>query len=327
MSENVVIMGAGGASGQRIARSLAARGVPLTLAGRRRSALEPLAEELGAGFTEADIASPEPVLAGARMLVNTAGPFAPHAAPAARACLAAGIPYLDIANELGAVEGLLALAGPAAARGTVVITGAGFGPAVSESLLLQLMAGNPGGLAGVTVAAAPAAEAVSPGVQATVAQAVADGTAWYEGGAVRREPLGTGATSMRLGGHEWQVLPAPVGDLAAARRASGAPDVIAYFAAPGQRPAAGRTSYAYAEVRGHDGGRAASVARLALGLEVTAAIAAETVSRVLAGNLGAGPGAWTPGALYGPGLVAAACDMTVEPADPAAVWLGTEAAR
>ena len=47
MNENVVIMGASGASGQRIARALAARGVPLTLAGRNRGTLAPLAGELG----------------------------------------------------------------------------------------------------------------------------------------------------------------------------------------------------------------------------------------------------------------------------------------
>ena len=327
MSENVVIMGAGGASGQRIARLLSARGVALTLAGRRRATLAPLAEELGTSFTEADIASPEPLLAGARMLVNTVGPFAPYAVQAAQACLKAGIPYIDIANELRVVQRLLALAGQARAAGTVVVTGAGFGPAVTESLLLQLMAGDTGGFAGVTVAAAPAAEGASPGVQATVAQAVVEGAAWYKGGTLRTEPLGTGATGIRLGGQPWQVLPAPVADLEVARRTSNAPDVIAYFAAPRQRPAEGQTSYAYAEVRRADGGKKASVASLGLGLDVTAVVACETACRVLAGDLGAGPGAWTPGALYGADLVSTACDMTIEPADPDTTWQAAGAAQ
>jgi short subunit dehydrogenase-like uncharacterized protein len=321
MSENVVIMGAGGASGQRIARLLAARGVPLTLAGRRRALLAPLAEELAAGLVvEADIASPRPVLAGARMLINTAGPFAPLAAAAAQACLRAGIPYLDIANELRAVAQLLALAGQASARGVVLVTGAGFGPAVTESLLLQLRLGQPGVPAAVRVALAPAAEGVSPAVQATMAQAGIEGAAWYAHGALRREPLGSGAASMLLGGHRWQVLPAPVADLETARRATGAPDIVAYFAPSGQRPAAGQTSYAYAEVQDPSGRKTASMATLGTGLDVTAAIAAETACRILAGDRGAGPGAWTPGALYGPGLVGAACDIKAAPADPDQVW-------
>jgi Saccharopine dehydrogenase NADP binding domain len=321
VSENVVIMGAGGASGQRIARLLAARGIQLMLAGRHHASLAPLAEELGAGHIEADIARPELVLKGARMMVNTAGPFASFAAPAAKECLAAGIPYLDIANELSAAGQLLGLADQAFANGTVAVTGAGFGPAVTESLLLQLMTGHAGTPAAVRVAVAPAAEGVSPGVQATVALAVAEGAAWYAGGVLHREPLGAGAANVRLGGHTWQVLPAPVGDLAAARRASGAPDIIAYFAVPGQRPATGQTSYAYAEIQDHDGGKKACMASLGIGLDVTAAIAAETACRILAGNLGAGPGAWTPGALYGPGLVSSACDINVRPADPDTVWV------
>ena len=83
MNENVVIMGASGASGQRIARALAARGIPLTLAGRNRGTLAPLAGELGAAVAEADIARPGPVLRQARMVVNTVGPFASQA-PATR---------------------------------------------------------------------------------------------------------------------------------------------------------------------------------------------------------------------------------------------------
>lgn len=327
MSENVVIMGAGGASGQRIARRLAALGVPLTLAGRHRSSLEPLAEELGASLIEADIASPQPVIAGARMLVNTAGPFASHAAATAQACLTAGIPYLDIANELRAVQRLLGLAGQAVASGTVAVTGAGFGPAVTESLLLKLMTGQAGTPTAVRVAAVPAAERISPAVQATVAQVTADGAAWYADGELRRGPIGAGVTTMRFGADTWQVLPAPVGDLETARRATGAPDIIAYFAAPGQRPAAGQTSYAYAELHDHAGGKTSSLAALGPGLEASVAIAAATVSRILAGDLGAGPGAWTPGALYGPGLVDAACDITVTPADPDTAWLPAEGAQ
>jgi glyoxylase-like metal-dependent hydrolase (beta-lactamase superfamily II) len=303
MSKNVVIMGGAGTSGQRIARRLAASGIPLTLAGRHKESLAPLASELAAEAIEADIAAPQAVLAGARMVVNTVGPFATHAGPLARACLDAGIPYLDIANELSAVTQLLALADQAKEKGVVVVTGAGFGPSVSEAMVARLMSGAGGPAAAVRVALAPSGEAMSPGVQASVALASAEGAAWYADGALQRAPIGTGATLMRFGGHSWQVIPAPVADLEAARLATGAPDITAYFTVPGERPDPGQTSYAYAEVHDQDGGRHASVATLGTGMDVTAAIAAETVSRILAGYPGAGAGAWTPGTLYGPGLV------------------------
>jgi short subunit dehydrogenase-like uncharacterized protein len=320
MSENVVVMGGAGTSGQRIARRLAARGIPLTLAGRHRESLAPLASVLGAAVAEADIAAPEAVLTGARMVVNTVGPFAAYARPLAQACLDAGVPYLDIANELRAVTQLLALDDQARERGVVLVTGAGFGPSVSESMLLRLMSGHSGAPAAVQVALAPAAEGVSPGVQASVAQASAEGAAWYADGILHRAPIGAHATTMHFGGHVWPMIPAPVADLEAARLATAAPDIMAYFTVPGQRPAIDQVSYAYAELRDHDGGRHASVATLGIGIEETAAIAAEAVSRILGGDLGAGPGAWTPGALYGPGLVEAATGIAVTPADPDEVW-------
>lgn len=62
MRENVVVMGAGGASGQRIARQLAARGVRVTLAGRRRETVTSLSDELSATFIEADATRPGSVV-------------------------------------------------------------------------------------------------------------------------------------------------------------------------------------------------------------------------------------------------------------------------
>jgi saccharopine dehydrogenase (NAD+, L-lysine-forming) len=201
VNENVIIMGAAGASGQRIARALAARGVPLTLAGRHRATLAPLADELGAAVTEADITRPAPVLDQARLVVNTVGPFGELAPALAAASLAAGVAYVDIANELTATTRLLELDGQAKASGTVLVTGAGFGPAVTESMLLRLLPTLPGPAARVRVAGAPSAPGgpVSPGIQATAAQAAAEGTAWYAGGELTRAPLGTGGTLMTLG--------------------------------------------------------------------------------------------------------------------------------
>jgi short subunit dehydrogenase-like uncharacterized protein len=96
--------------------------------------------------------------------------------------------------------------------------------------------------------------------------------------------------------------------------------VIAFFAVPGQRPVTDGTSYAYAEAQDHAGNSVAALATLGLGLDVTAAIAAETVYRILDGQAGSRAGAWTPGALFGPDLVTAAAPATIVPVDPATVW-------
>jgi hypothetical protein len=111
------------------------------------------------------------------------------------------------------------------------------------------------------------------------------------------------------------MLPAPVADLETARLATGADDVIAYFAAPGSRGDTGDgLSYAHAEIRGVGGGVVASTATLGPGLDTSAAIAAETAHRILQGHPDVRGGAWTPGALFGPALVHDACPINLSPA-------------
>jgi len=95
------------------------------------------------------------------------------------------------------------------------------------------------------------------------------------------------------------MLPGPVGDLETARLASGAPNVVAYIADPAA-PSSGTSSYTWAEATGPGGQIVTAELRAGEGVRATAAIAAETTRRVLAG---VAPGAWTPGQLFGAALV------------------------
>jgi hypothetical protein len=159
----------------------------------------------------------------------------------------------------------------------------------------------------VRVAAAAHVTRHGEGVRRTIEESVSRGALSYRDGQVVREPLGSGATVLTFGGASRRMLPGPVGDLEAARRASGAPDVVAYIADPAA-PVSGRDSCAWAEVVASDGTRAVAELVAGEGLSATAAIAAETTARVLAG---AGPGAWTAGRLLGPPSVTGAAGARV----------------
>src|SRR5690348_16083277 len=189
-TQTVVVLGAAGASGRRIARQLAAHDIPLTLAGRRPEPLTRLGAELGAATAVVDLADVGPVVRDALLVVNAVGPFTSLAPPIVRACLAAAVPYLDIANELPATQHVLGLHERAVDAGVALVTGAGFGPAVTESLLLRLLPRLDGPPAAVRVGAVPTAEALSDGVRATVAEAMALGAAWYSGGVLERAAFG-----------------------------------------------------------------------------------------------------------------------------------------
>ncbi len=314
-TSDVLLLGAAGNSGQVIAAELAARGLSLRLAGRRRGPLEDLARALAAGGASADVRTVDAgdrgslaeAVAGAGVVLSVIGPFARQAGPVIDTCLAAGVSYVDIANEWPAVRGLLDRDSAARARGVALVTGAGFGPAATEALVLRLVERMEVVPARVRVAAAAAVARQSDGVRQTVQESLPQGAITYREGQLVREPLGSGATVLTFGGAQRQMLPGPVGDLETARLASGAPDVVAYIENPAARRG-GTDSWTWAEVTGQDGRVASAELRTGEGVRATAAIAAETTQRVLAG---AAPGAWTPGSLFGAGLVTDATSAQV----------------
>jgi len=308
MTSDVLLLGAAGNSGRLIAADLAARGLSVRLAGRRLGPLEDLAQALAAGGATTDVrsvdvsdaASLAEGLAGVGVVLSTIGPFARQAGPVIDACLGAGVSYVDIANEWPAVRGLLDRDEQARAHAVTLVTGAGFGPAATETLVLRLV-GQMGVVPDlVRVAAAAEVTRHSDGVRQTIRESLSQGVAiTYRDGQVAREALGSGATVLTFGGGQRQMLPGPVGDLEAARLASGAANVVAYIADPAA-PSAGTGSCTWAEAVGPGGRTLTAELHTGEGVRATAAIAAETARRVLGGVK---PGAWTAGQLFGDALV------------------------
>jgi short subunit dehydrogenase-like uncharacterized protein len=312
-SFDVLLLGAAGSSGHHVAHELADRTLSVLLAGRRLEPLEELARELSAAAINSialDVTDPAAVRAAterARLVLTTVGPFVRYGEKVLDACLDNGVHYVDIANELTAVCQVLARNAEAEARGITAVTGAGFGPGGTESLVLDLVEelGETPDL--VRVATVPANSHVSPGIRETIAALMPEGATTYVDGALVRAPFGTGATVLTFGGAKRTMLPGPAGDLEAARLASGAANVSAYFADPSQRVDGDEFSYAYAEVVAK-GRRFAAQARAGDGVKVGAAFAAEVARRVLEG---AKAGAWTPGRLLGKDLFGTATGASV----------------
>ena len=308
VTSDVLLLGAAGSSGRLIAAELAARGLSLRLAGRHLGPLGDLARVLTAdgAATEVrtvdvgDAASLAEAISGAGVVLSTVGPFARRAGPVIDACLATGVSYVDIANEWPAVRGLLDRDEQARAHHVALVTGAGFGPAATETLVLRLV-GQMGMVpTRVRVAAAAGVSHHSDGVRETFEESLSQGVAiTYRDDQMVHEALGSGATVLAFGGTQRQMLPGPVGDLETARLASGAANVVAYIANP-TAPSSGTDSYTWAEAVAPDGQTVTAELHTGEGVRATAAIAAETTRRVLAG---VAPGAWTPGQLFGAALV------------------------
>lgn len=318
----ILLLGATGTMGRLIAAEASRRGLSLVVAGRDLDQLVQLAESLSPAPVRAalaDLSDPEAyrsLVAGTDLVLNTVGPFSRHAGPVVDACVRAGVGYVDLANELPAVQQLLRRDAEARQRGVVLVTGAGFGVVATETLALRLAQRNGEQLVDVQLATAAAVASTSAGVRATVAEALAGGSARYSDGQLVDAPFGVGARTVAFPDGPRRVMPVPVGDLVAAQRATRAPNVVVYgdTSAHATPPPATADLRSYAWAAATTAGGDCLEARLTFGegLQASASIAIEVAARVLASP---SPGAWTPGQLFGPEL-AEACGAQVEAIQP-----------
>lgn len=147
MALRVVLIGATGVFGSRIARRLACDPrFELVLAGRHRPALEALREELGDASAEVstlDVTGPglSAVLAqlAPQLVIHTAGPFQGQDYRVAEACLACGSDYVDLADGRDFVSGIGRLDERARQVGRLLVSGASSVPALSSAVVDALL--------------------------------------------------------------------------------------------------------------------------------------------------------------------------------------------
>ena len=143
MSLEVLIVGASGVFGSRLARLAAReRGVSLTLAGRRREPLELLASEFGGAVRLVDRERVEASeLAAFDVVVDCAGPFQDSRTSLIEQCIAARVHYIDLADGRAFVCSIGRFAEAARREGVAVMSGASSIPALSHAVLDALTTG------------------------------------------------------------------------------------------------------------------------------------------------------------------------------------------
>ncbi|RXH56188.1 putative integral membrane protein [Granulicella sibirica] len=308
----------------------------MTFVGRNAKTLEQVAQELGikAGIK---VAATLEEMATAisegnpRVVINTIGPFARTAIAFVNACRP-GTHYLDIGNELPAFLSLFGMNDELVRTGRCVVPGAGWGVLGTESVVLKLCEGQPPA-AKVRVDSVASVRA-SGLLGATVAQTIVEGIPYggrrYANGKLKRALAGDDQEEFSLPDGSTAVTRLiATGELEAARRASGASDVVAAFPAvpggllrfiipvvapllsiPAVRgfatarlatlvPPASKTeiSWARARVEWPDGSVRIGWLRAGDGYDFLAKVSAGVAQRLLDGQ--GRPGYFTPGALFG----------------------------
>lgn len=147
----VLVIGAGGVFGSRLAEGLLRHGFGVVVAGRDRARAEGMAARLRAAFPGAVVTVAELDTAtltvgqlkatGAAVVADMAGPFQGAEPTTARAAIAAGLHYVDLADGRDFVAAFPVLDEAARAAGVVALTGCSSTPALSNAVLDRLTDG------------------------------------------------------------------------------------------------------------------------------------------------------------------------------------------
>ncbi|MEX0340180.1 MAG: saccharopine dehydrogenase family protein [Arenibacterium sp.] len=140
MTKRVLILGGYGNFGKRISAALAAKGIPVLIAGRDVQKAGDLAKSIGANASplQLDI---ETGLSSALqehdpcVVVNTVGPFQEQGYDAARIAIEHRVHYIDLADGREFVGGINKLDQKAQDAGVAVISGASTVPALSDAVV------------------------------------------------------------------------------------------------------------------------------------------------------------------------------------------------
>jgi saccharopine dehydrogenase-like NADP-dependent oxidoreductase len=134
----IVVLGGCGSMGQGVVEDLVAyTDAHVIIADYRVQYAQEYASRLGARASAAlvdanDPASLAAVFDGADAAVGAVGPFYRYALPMATAAVQAGVHYVDLCDDYGPVEQMLALHEAAKAAGVTVITGLGWTPGITN---------------------------------------------------------------------------------------------------------------------------------------------------------------------------------------------------
>jgi hypothetical protein len=137
----VLILGGYGNFGKRIARLLTRKDVSVVIAGRDGAKAAALAKALPHNLAEIAVFDaksdllPQLAILKPAVVINTCGPFQNADYGIARACIAGGVHYIDLADGRDFVTGITQLDADAKEQNVAVISGASTVPALSSAVI------------------------------------------------------------------------------------------------------------------------------------------------------------------------------------------------
>ena len=324
-----------------MAREAARRSLAPVLAGRDGGAVGALAAELACEAREFALDDPAALASGLHeiaVVLHCAGPFSRTSRPMVDACLAARALYLDITGEIDVYEAIYRRHSEAQRAGVGLVPGVGFDVVPSDALAARLAEALPDAVA-LDLAFTTDRGGASRGTLVTLLERLPAAGCVRRDGKLEVVPLASATMEVDFPGlGRRSVVTLPWGDLAAAWRTTGIPNLRTFVGAsprtirrlrrlrplvalagwrsakralqalarrwvsgPDAATRRAARAFLWGRARAADGREACASLSVAEGYSFTALAAVEAARRTLAGELR--PGAWTPTQAFGRELV------------------------
>ena len=226
-----LLYGATGRTGTLIAEEAVRRGHRPVLCGRDPEGLRRLAERLDLTWVAGPVTEVARLLGDARLVLLAAGPFGLTSPPVLRACLDAGVHYLDLANEIPVVSAALGIGDLAQQRSITVLPAVGFGTVASDGLACYVADQVPAAVQ-LDLAILLGTDGSSSGARESAMQALGGGGRIRRRGRLMRTRLGAGARRQRTPIGDRTLVPVPTGDLVVTGHTTGIADITVSFPVP-----------------------------------------------------------------------------------------------
>ncbi len=229
-TNNFLLYGANGYTGQLIAKMAADYGLTPILAGRNEASLQTLAAALQLPYKVFDLAdskSLQSALAEVSVVLHAAGPFQFTSKMMIEACLATNTHYLDITGEIGVFENAKRYSYQAKEAGIMIMPGVGFDVVPTDCTALYLKNALPD-VTHLKLAFAMVGGKLSHGTAATMAEGLGEGGAVRENGKIAKKPLGHKGFWVDFGIKKLFVICIPWGDISTAFTTTGIPNIETY---------------------------------------------------------------------------------------------------
>lgn len=230
--EEWLIYGANGYTGELIAREAVRQGLKPILAGRNKSKVEALAQELGLEFRTFGLDGVTQItdqLKGLRLVMHCAGPFSSTSKPMMKACLNSGCHYLDITGEISVFEFAQSLNKEAESADIVICPGVGFDVIPTDCIAAALKEALPD--ATHLALGFDSETDLSPGTAKTNIEGLAEGGKVRKHGEIITVALAHNVRKIDFGNGEKTAMCIPWGDVSTAYYTTGIPNVEVFIPA------------------------------------------------------------------------------------------------